>query len=512
MLIYSDSASGGLFTLVGSDNNTGQTVTNNLIERYGMQVTVDQAAGVVANQNPNANTPVVGNLILEGEGVSPVAVNPNADVDILIPYTTNVVSGNPELRRTQGITINNPTYAALANAPVGNGNVMVMYDRQPIWNNGPGSDIDERDNSEILINIIDFLSSQSEISPANGLVAHWAMDEGSGTLVSDISGNGHDATLSGASWDNNGAIGSALAFQSNSGGMALPASAFASLEREVTVSLWVRGASNQPLNNVNFRVEGTTGRILNIHIPWRDSRVYWDAGSSGGTSYDRISGEANRSLYEGDWNNWAFTKNADTGIMSIYVNGELFQTGTDRTRDLRGMVSAVLGSNYNGSMDELMIFNSELSAQEISDLFASADEAFNVAQGQVASQSSTAFGGSASRAVDGNTNSLWRNSSITHTANPSWQVNLGSPHDIYEIDLYKKIDSQELLGTLSNFTVSVIDSNGQTTYSKNFTSYPDPSLTISTGGVSGQIVRVELNGSGDLSLAEVEVEVHAIEQ
>ncbi|MFT4629100.1 MAG: hypothetical protein ACI9WC_002577 [Arenicella sp.] len=45
MFIYSDSASGGLFSVVSAQNSVGQTGTNNLIRQYGMQVTVDQANG-----------------------------------------------------------------------------------------------------------------------------------------------------------------------------------------------------------------------------------------------------------------------------------------------------------------------------------------------------------------------------------------------------------------------------------------------------------------------------------
>ena len=35
---------------------------------------------------------------------------------------------------------------------------------------------------------------------ADGLVAHWTLDEGGGTIVSDTSGNGHDGQLTGGAW------------------------------------------------------------------------------------------------------------------------------------------------------------------------------------------------------------------------------------------------------------------------------------------------------------------------
>jgi len=177
ILVYSDSAAGGRFNQVGSDNTVGQTAVNNIITRYGMQVTVDQADGIIANSSGNSNHPIVaGNLVLEGEGVSPVAVDPNSGAEILIPYQTNVVSGNASLNRVQNITINNPTYAALAIQNVGSGHVVAMYDRQPVWNNGEGSDITRRDNRTILRNIMRFLADDLDAiigdpGPATGIGA-----------------------------------------------------------------------------------------------------------------------------------------------------------------------------------------------------------------------------------------------------------------------------------------------------------------------------------------------------
>ena len=36
-----------------------------------------------------------------------------------------------------------------------------------------------------------------------GLVGYWNMDEGSGTTLADLSGNGNDGTINGATWSNN---------------------------------------------------------------------------------------------------------------------------------------------------------------------------------------------------------------------------------------------------------------------------------------------------------------------
>lgn len=170
MFIYSDSASGGSFSVVGAQNDTGQMVTNNLISDYGMQVTVDQADGTFDFPAvATASNVLVAGQRLEGEGVSPVAVSTNSNIEILVPFTRNP-------RFEQGITINNPSYAALALRTLEKGHVMVMFDRQPMWNNGPGSDIEEQDNTEVLRRVINFLaeapsSPPSPPNPSNGNAA-----------------------------------------------------------------------------------------------------------------------------------------------------------------------------------------------------------------------------------------------------------------------------------------------------------------------------------------------------
>lgn len=137
-------------------------------------------------------------------------------------------------------------------------------------------------------------------------------------------------------------------------------------------------------------------------------------------------------------------------------------------------------------------------------------EVTNVALGKSTIQSSIAIDPrtAAFTAVDGNTDGLWgaRSSMKTKVENlPFWEVDLGAAHDIYEIDLYNRDGSAALEAALSNYTVSVTDSNGAMTFSQTFTNHPDPSILIETGGVIGSSVRVQLNGTGALSFAELEV-------
>jgi len=131
----------------------------------------------------------------------------------------------------------------------------------------------------------------------------------------------------------------------------------------------------------------------------------------------------------------------------------------------------------------------------------------NLAPSGQASQSSTAHGGNASRAIDKNLNGKWNGKSVTHTNNQSnawWKVKLAQTSRVDRIVVFNRTDNC-CRSRLSNFTVSVLDDNGKTIFSKNITSTPNPSVTISTNGITGRTVQVKLNNKNSLSLAEVQV-------
>ena len=153
----------------------------------------------------------------------------------------------------------------------------------------------------------------------------------------------------------------------------VPAAAFASVSDEVTIMLWQNGdAAIQPQNGTIFEgVNALNQRVLNVHLPWSNGNVYWDAGNNGG--YDRINKLAAEGDYEGRWNHWAFTKNCSTGSMKIYLNGVLWHSGSNLDNLMLDIQRFSIGgatgwSNfYNGSVDEFAVFNRELDATVIAD-------------------------------------------------------------------------------------------------------------------------------------------------
>ncbi len=138
------------------------------------------------------------------------------------------------------------------------------------------------------------------------------------------------------------------------------------LGTEVTVSFWSYGNPDiQPADSYSFEAVNTSNqRVLNVHLPWSNGRVYWDAGE--GSGYDRIDKAASLGDYEGNWVHWAFTKNSATGSMKIYKNGTLWHSGTGLERSIGEIDRFIVGkaangaNSHGGQMDEFRVWDVEL--------------------------------------------------------------------------------------------------------------------------------------------------------
>jgi hypothetical protein len=149
-------------------------------------------------------------------------------------------------------------------------------------------------------------------------------------------------------------------------------SMMSSISNEITVAFWVYGRSSMLPANTSFIYGWGTDpnqRNLNLHLPWSDSNIYFDCGYSAG-NYDRINKAAVTNEIGGQWNHWAFTKNATTGNMKIYLNGVLWHNGTGKTKPM-SILNLILGkdkdlqNNYKGKVNELSIWDKELAIGDI---------------------------------------------------------------------------------------------------------------------------------------------------
>jgi len=137
---------------------------------------------------------------------------------------------------------------------------------------------------------------------------------------------------------------------------------------EVTVSFWAQGnAEVLPLNTYFFEgLDSNNTRRINCHFPWSNNNIYWDAGLGSGSG-SRI----NKVIVDGEitdeWTHWAFTKNATTGVMNIFKNGELWHTGTEKFDPISVVAVFRIAQNslWDGKLDEFRVWKKSLEQENI---------------------------------------------------------------------------------------------------------------------------------------------------
>ena len=220
-------------------------------------------------------------------------------------------------------------------------------------------------------------------------------------------------------------------------------------------------------------------------------------------------------------------------VADLELWGQNFYTGGGNV-GINEIINTPAGTTGNKVKVGFLPGNPEtaLSLAEVEVLDLSAAPFGNIAVGKTASQSTTAFGGDASRAVDGITDGIFFNSnSVTHTddqvvsgSSVFWEVDLAGDFDINEIALYNRTDCCD--ARLSNYRLSVFDGATEIWGSNYFVGAGSATSIFSVhddaGGffATGDRVRIEylggLNNTGDnasgksLSLAEVQVYGQAI--
>jgi hypothetical protein len=226
-----------------------------------------------------------------------------------------------------------------------------------------------------LISCIVVLSLASNASAK--LVGHWNFDEGTGATAFDSSGYGNDGTLSGnASWAE-GYLGGAI-YLDGASWIDIPPAAWDPIERKVTVAFWAFGGDAMPVDHFVFAAfsdDINVARQASAHIPWSNGNVYWDTGYDG-SAYDRINLALPTEYQKGQWVHWAFTKDCDTGEVYIYINGEIFHSGTAMTRVMTGVNDFTIGVRANsdrtlgyiGWIDDFRLYDEPLTADRIQEV------------------------------------------------------------------------------------------------------------------------------------------------
>ncbi|MCK4886609.1 MAG: family 16 glycosylhydrolase, partial [Planctomycetes bacterium] len=206
--------------------------------------------------------------------------------------------------------------------------------------------------------------------PNSNLVCWWQMDQSSGTTVTDTQEN-MDGTMGNNNyWDAN-----TIYFTGDNygaSGVSSDESIFSGISDEITFAFWAKiDVANTVENGYFFTAKVNGTRVFQIDLSGNESKSLWYKGL--GSEVCGVGG-----IWTPDWgvnpeefNHYAFTKNATTSEMSLYVNGMLKDRITDANSTFADIdLFEICGASSNwhqwaGNVKDFRIYDKALSDSEI---------------------------------------------------------------------------------------------------------------------------------------------------
>lgn len=215
-----------------------------------------------------------------------------------------------------------------------------------------------------------------KVEASSGLVGSWSFDEGAGATVYDSSGNGNNGTLMNAPVWSAGAYGLALTFNGADCYVEMSNSSILN-SSNFTIEAWIY---------LNADVNNTQARIVSKQENASKSYSFgiFGKGYGGSTGNQLLLSIGNGTTW---WNflstthlsnqTWYHVAGTQEGTTSkIYINGQLDKNGTTLTQTTNNTGVLTIGCQkqtapsyiaffFNGTIDEVRIYNRALSQQEI---------------------------------------------------------------------------------------------------------------------------------------------------
>jgi chitodextrinase len=220
------------------------------------------------------------------------------------------------------------------------------------------------------------LSGYSNVASAvttaavGGLVAAYAFSEGAGTTIADVSGKGHSGTINGATWTATGKYGKALSFNGTTNFVDLGNAADLQIAGSMTVSAWINATANPADDGQIISKSSGPGWQLKTS-PDTGPHTFGVSVSPSSTSNTQRYSTTVRQL--NTWYHVAGVYDAAARTLNIYVNGVLDNgvlIGTVPASQYNAPQSVNIGRRtggyyFNGTIDELRLYNRSLTQSEI---------------------------------------------------------------------------------------------------------------------------------------------------
>jgi len=204
-----------------------------------------------------------------------------------------------------------------------------------------------------------------------GLVGHWTMAQDSlkGSLLADKTPYENDGTIYGATFttDRKGKANSAMSFDGTNDYIDCGNDDSLNITDEITISAWAKYETISGWDIIFERIKST--HIYNLFM--YDYDGYVRIASNFG-----LTKTGNTQLYPNKWYHLTVTVDSNN-FQKLYVNGVLDGTYSSITISDTSGVNAYIGARlgleayFNGSIDDVRIYNRALSAEEIKLLYES---------------------------------------------------------------------------------------------------------------------------------------------
>lgn len=343
--------------------------------------------------------------------ITPPLANAGSDQTVLFADRTNI-----RLNGSQSSGYGTLTYAWTINGSLAGTGPSPVISLQPgtytvVLTVKDGQNPSAQDTDSVIIIVEAETTDTEDLTLRDGLVGEWLFNENTGITANDNSANGNTATLSDETmWSQTGCVN----FESAQTYLTCQADASLNLTGSLTFSAWINphsyGESN--FGRIIDKGNGSANRGFSLMLN----------GSNGDLGYMNYGGtyvSSNDNVIDLDtWTHVCVTYNQQDQTVTFYVNGQAAgssaytQSPADSSSDplyigLRGYDKQ---RNFDGSMDNVCLYNRSLNADEVQQLYATA----NGDDGLTALWRLDDFAGSLAQDASGNDHTA------TLFGNPEW--------------------------------------------------------------------------------------------